>query len=168
MRKSKLFFIVGLFLVFFSTVSVSASEFTPNTNLFENTYSNNLIDMANNQIENFSSKNFVIFQIDYDYYLVCSDNVSVNSNNLVFTDSTIIRAIRTTSGGYNSYYDYSTITESNTVVNLSNVVISNIKANNTISSSKFNDYKFNHDITYVGTFILGIIFALFVTKERRF
>lgn len=154
--------------MFLATFSVSASSYTPSTNLFEGTYSNNLIDMAMSQIENFTSKKYAIFQSDYDYYLVTSDSVVVNGNTLIFTNSTVIRASRVSSGGYNTYYDYTTFTESQTSVYLSYVVISNLNGNKTVSSSRFNDYNFNTNILRLGIFLLGIGFAIFLTKGRSF
>lgn len=151
------------------TKNTFASTYTPNTNLFENSYSNNLIDYASNQIDNFISQNFVIFQIDYNYYLVSSIDFTLNGNSITFVNSSVVTATRVYEGsGYNYYYSYSLSNESETIVNLSNIVISNIKANNTISSSRFNDFKFKLDLKNIGIFILGIIFAIFVTKERKF
>lgn len=164
----KYIFILGVFLAVLSPVFVSASSYTPNNNLFEGTYSNNLIDMAMNQIDQFTSKKYAIFQIDYDYYLVCSDQVVVNGNSLIFTNSTIIKATRTSTGGYNNYYDYSTYTESQTSVYLSYVVISNVQANRTISSTKFDDYKFNVNVVCLLMFLLSLGFAIFLLKGRSF
>lgn len=166
MQKISYIFI-ALFLFMVSLNVVNASSYVPTTNLFEGTQTNNLFDMANNQIDNFTSKKFVMFQIDNNYYLVVSDNATINGNAINLTDNTIVSAIRTTSG-YNNYYEYSIFNESSTTVNLNYVVISNIKANNTISGKRFNEYKFNLDLKNIGIFILGICFALFITKERKF
>lgn len=161
------YFIFAIFSMFLGVFSVSAMEYTPNTNLFENSYSNNLIDMAVSQIDNFTAKNFVVFQIDYDYYLVVADDVTVNSYNLVFNNSTVIRAQRTSSG-YNSYYDYSTYTETQTVVNTSYVLIGNVPVNRVVSSALFDNYLFNANVTRILIFLLGISFAAFLTKGRCF
>lgn len=166
MQKISYIFI-ALFLFMVSLNVVNASSYVPTTNLFEGTQTNNLFDMANNQIDNFTSKKFVMFQIDNNYYLVVSDNATINGNAINLTDTTIVSAIRNTSG-YNNYYEYSILNESSTIVNLNYVVISNIKANNTISGKRFNEYKFNLDLKNIGIFILGICFALFITKERKF
>lgn len=148
--------------------NVFASTYVPTTNLFEGTQTNNLLDMANNQIDNFTSKKFVMFQSDYNYYLVVSDDASINGNAITLNNSTIISALRSSGSSYNSYYDYSIISEDSTTINLDYIVISNIKANNTISSLHFDDFKFNIDIKNIGIFILGLCFALFITKERKF
>ena len=147
---------------------VYAATYTPTTNLFEGTQTNNLIDMANSQVDNFSNKKYVAFQIDNDYYLAISDDFSINGNTIILNNSTLIRAIRNTGTSYNSYYDYSTITESTTSVNLNYIVISNIDTDKSVSSKRFDDYKFNIDLKNIGIFILGLCFAIFITKERKF
>ena len=101
---------------------VFASSYVPTTNLFEGTQTNTLFDMANNQIDDFTSKKFVMFQNDNNYYLVVSDNATINGNSINLADSTIISAVRTSSGSYNYYYDYSTTTEDLTTINLDYVV----------------------------------------------
>lgn len=166
-QKSLVYSFIFIFSMFLGTFTVFASSYTPTNNMFENTYSNNLIDMANNQIDLFTSKKYAVFQIDNDYYLVCSNQVIINSNSLIFNDSTIIKATRTNSG-YNSYYEYSTYTETQTSVYLSYVVISNVQANRTVSSSRFDDYKFSIDLLRLCMFILAIVFASFLLKERSF
>ena len=160
-----LFLILGVLMF---NENVFASSYVPTTNLFEGTQTNNLFDMANNQIDNFTSKKFVMFQNDNNYYIVVSDNFTISGNAITLTDTTIISAIRTSSSGYNYYYEYSTTSEESTTINLDYVVISNIKASNTVSSSRFDNYKFNLDLRNIGIFILGICFALFITKERKF
>ena len=167
MQKISYIFI-ALFLFMVSLNVVNASSYVPTTNLFEGTQTNNIFDMANNQIDNFTSKKFVMFQNDYNYYLVVSDNADLNSNSITLSDTTIISAIRTSSSGYNYYYDCDISSENSTTISLDYVVISNIKANNTISGKRFNEYKFDKDIKNIGIFILGLCFALFVTKERKF
>lgn len=167
MQKISYLFI-ALFLFMVSLNVVNASSYVPTTNLFEGTQTNNLFDMANNQIDNFTSKKFVMFQNDNNYYIVVSDNFTISGNVISLTDTTIISAIRTSSSGYNYYYEYSTTSEDSTSISLDYVVISNIKASNTVSSSRFDNYKFNLDLKNICIFILGICFALFVTKERKF
>lgn len=147
---------------------VFASTYSPSTNLFEGTQTNNLFDMANSQIENFTSKKYVLFQVDYDYYLVVADYATINSNQFILSDTTIIKAIRTSSGSYNYYYEYSISSEQSTTINLDYIVISNITSDKSITGKRFNEYKFNSDIKNIGIFILGLCFALFVTKERKF
>lgn len=167
-NKFKIFFIISIFLAIFSFVNVSASTYTPNTNLFEGTYSNNLIDMAINQVDNFYNKKFVVFQIDNNYYLVTGDESSSNGNIITFTNSTIFSAIRNVSGGYNSYYEYSKSNESSTTVNAYYVVISNINIPKSVTSSRFENLKTNVFIENTLIFILGLVFAIFLTRERSF
>ena len=47
---------------------VYAGTYTPTDNLFSSSQSDNLLDMANSQIDNFYNKKFVIFQVDNNYY----------------------------------------------------------------------------------------------------
>lgn len=168
MLRSKYFIVFAILCSLFFVNSVNASTYTPTGNLIsQNNYVTSLIDMAYNDSSNFLTKKFAIFQIDYDYYLVFSDNFTINSNSITFTNSTIYLAHRSNEN-YNYYYNYSKFNESETTVNLTYIVFSNINATNTITSNYFTNYKFNYDITNLGIFILGLLFAIFVTKERSF
>ena len=152
-----------LFLIFsflFFNENVSALSYVPTTNLFEGSQTNNLFDMANNQIDNFTNKKFVMLQTDNNYYLVVSDKAVVNGNTINLSDSTIISAIRSSTSGYNYYYDYDIFTESSTSIILDYVVISNIKSSSTITGKRFEEYKFDKDIRNIGIFVLGISFLL--------
>ena len=62
--------LIFVFTMFLAVFNVSASSYTTDTNLFENSYSNNLIDMAQSNIDNFYTKDFVIFQNGYNYYII--------------------------------------------------------------------------------------------------
>lgn len=167
MRKISFIFI-SLFLFLVCSLSVNASSYVPTSNLFEGTQTNNLFDIANNQIDNFTSKNYVMLQIDDNYFIVVSDNFTINGNSIILNDTTIISATRNYTSNYNYYYVYSSSSEVSTTVSLDFVVISNINAINTVSSSRFDNYKFNYDIKNIGVFILAFCFALFITKERKF
>lgn len=162
--KYALFFIFTMFL---ATLGVSASTYTPTDNLFENTQSNYLISMAYNQIDNFTSLDYVVFQVDNNYYLVAGKDAILNNNTINFNQSTIISAVRTQSSYYGNYV-YSTSSENSTTVNLNVIVISNIKEDHTVTSELFEDYRFKVDIRNVSIFILGLCFAIFLTKERRY
>lgn len=159
--------LIFIFTMFLATLGVSASTYTPTDNLFETTQSNYLISMAYNQIDNFTSLDYVVFQVDNDYYLVAGKDAIVNNNTINFNHSTVISAIRTQSSYYGNYV-YSTSTENSTTVNLSAIVISNIKEDYTVTSELFEDYRFQVDIRNVSIFILGLCFAIFLTKERRY
>ena len=157
-------FIFSLFLV---GEKVLASTFTPTDDLFSGGQSNNLLLMAQNQIKNFSDYSFVIFRVDNNYYLVTSKDITVNSNTITLNNSIIISAIRT---DYYNSYTYSTYSDpsGSTQVNLNQIVISNIVANNTVASDIFDTFKFNLDIKRIGIFILGLCFAIFITRDRRY
>lgn len=168
MLRSKYFIVFAILCSLFFVNSANASTYTPTGNLIsQNNYVTSLIDMAYNDSSNFLTKKFAIFQIDYDYYLVFSNDYSIANNSITFTNSTIYLAHRSNEN-YNYYYNYSKFNESETTVNLTYIVFSNINANNTITSNYFTNYKFNYDITNLGIFILGLLFAIFVTKERSF
>lgn len=166
MKKLYLFILFGFMVVF--TESASASVLTPTQNLYDSSQANYLINMANNQIDNFTNCDFVILQVDNDYYLISSKNVVVNNDSLILNDSTIIHAVRNQSGSYYSNYSYVVYSESSTSVYLSSLVISNIKANNTLYSSTFDDLKFHTDLRNVGIFVLAFCFGLFLLKERSY
>lgn len=159
--------LIFVFSMFLATLGVNASTYTPTDNLFESTQSNYLIQMANSQIDNFTSLDYVIFQVDNNYYLVTGKEGIVNNNSINFNQSTIISAIRT-NGSYYNYYNYNIFEENSTTINLSYVVLSNVDSNKCVSSSLFEEYRFRVDLVNIGIFILGLCFAIFVTKERRY
>ena len=163
----QIIFIIFTFISFNATVN--AASYSSDTNLFENSYTNNLIDMAESQIDNFNNKSFIVFQSSYNYYLVASDKdkVTVNNNRAILTDSSIVRAIRV-QDGYNYFYQYSTINESSTTININSIVVSNIDTSHSVKSKRFSDYSYNHNMTNIGIFVLGLMFAIFVTKERSY
>lgn len=168
MQRNKYFIVFAIFCCLFLMKSVNASTYTPTSNLLsQNNYVTSLIDMAYNDSSNFLTKKFAIFQIDYDYYLVFSDNISILNNSITFNNSVIYLAHRSNES-YNYYYTFSKFNETNTTVNLSYIVFSNVKSSNTINSSYFSDYKFNYNIINLGIFVLALLFAIFVTKERSF
>ncbi len=168
MQRNKYFIVFAILCCLFLMKSVNASTYTPTSNLLsQNNYVTTLIDMAYNDSSNFLTKKFAIFQIDYDYYLVFSDNISFLNNSITFNNSTIYLAHRSNES-YNYYYTFSKFNESDTTVNLSYIVFSNVNATNTINSSYFSDYKFNYNIINLGIFVLALLFAIFVTKERSF
>lgn len=144
---------------------VKASSYTTTTDLFENSYTNNLIDMAQSQIENFSSKKYAIIRIDDNYYIITaiSKDVTVNNTTITMNNTKIISAVRNQSG-YNSYYTYSTKEESSTTINANNIIVSNIDTSRSISGKRFEDYRNNFYGTWLLVFILGLVFAIFLTK----
>lgn len=161
------YFIFTVLLMCCCISSTNAATYSSTANLFENSYSNNLIDMAVSQIDNFSNKSFVIFQTNTDYYLVASNkkDVTVTGNRVVMNNSDIVRVIRTYSG--TSYvYSYSSLNESSTTINLSNIVISNLDTNYSVSSTRFDDYYFKSYLIKLCMFIVGLIFAIFLVKGR--
>lgn len=157
-------------LILFSFIflpNLNASTYVPTDNLFSNSQSDNLIRMANSQIPDFISNYYIVFQIDDNYYLVTSDNYTLNTNSITLSDTTIISAIRETSSYY-GYYSYNRTNEDTTTINLDYIVISNIDTNKSVSSELFNDLKFQTEITIVIIFILGLIFAIFLLRDRRY
>lgn len=168
-KKHKLLvFVVSSFFIF--PLFVSASSYTTTDNLFENTYTNNLIDMAETQVFNISNKKYVIFQTNsYDYYMVTANknDVSVNGTTITMNNTKIIRVLRT-QNGYNYVYNYSTIEENSTTIYANHIIVSNIDTSHSVSSSRFENYKNNYHVTWLLVFILGLVFAIFLTKERSY
>lgn len=166
--KVSKYLLICVFSMFLAVFNASASTYTTTNDLFEGTYSNNLIDMAYNQIDNFINKKFIIFQDDYNYYLVVAakEDVSVAASSVTLKNSTIFNCYRA-SGSYGSY-TYTSYTESSTTVSISNLVISNIDASNTVGSRRFNDYWSNqYDIWFL-MLITALLFAIFLTKGRSY
>lgn len=164
LEVSKIFIFIVSFFCFASIAS--ASSYTPTTNLFESSYSNNLIDMAQSQIKNFVYKDYVIIQSDNNYYLICGEVTEITDGYINFKDTTIIQAYRP-NGGYYSY-EYSTFNEAYTTVYTNYYVISNTQSKRAISSPRVGEYTFNKNVTLLCTFILGLVFATFLIKERRY
>lgn len=166
MNYLKYFLVLFLGVIFIE--NVSAATYTPTENLFENTQSNYLFYFANSQIDNFTNKNYVAFKVDNNYYLVSSDSVSLSNNTLVFDNSTVISAVRESSGSYSYQYTYYTTEEEKTTVGLNFVVLSNVDTSKSASSTIFEDFKYKKDLRNIGIFVLGLVFAIFITKERRY
>ena len=103
MKLNQLFILILIFVMFSFVKPVNAASYTPTDNLFDSSQADNLVQMANSQIPNFTSLNYAIFQVDDNYYLVAGKDVSVNSNSVVFTNSTVISAIRNDSSYYGRY-----------------------------------------------------------------
>lgn len=158
---------IFVFSMFLGILGVSATTYTPTDDLFDSTQSNYLIRMANSQIDNFTNLNYIIFQVEDNYYLVAGNDIQINSGNVTFTNSIVISAIRNSSSYY-GYYSYNTSEESTTTVNFSKFFISNIDTDKSISSELFNDFQFKMNMINIGIFVLGLCFAIFVTKERRY
>lgn len=168
MKHINLFICLFIGVILFANVNeVKASTYTNTDNLFTSTQASYLLDMAINQVDNFHTKKYVIVEADNNYYLVSGSDVTINSNSITFTDSTIISAIRNSSG-YQGYYTYNITNEASTTVYLNFIGISNIETSNTVASSDFNDFQFKMNIVNLGIFILGLCFAIFITKERRY
>ncbi len=167
--KQKLLMFVSVISFLIMPGIVNASTYTTTENLFENSYTNNLIDMSQTQVKNISNKKYAIIRINDDYYMVTASDKDVSVNNQVITmnNTKIISAIRTQSG-YNYYYDYSTKEESSTTLYINNIIVSNIDTTKSVSSSRFDDYKQNYHNTWLLVFILGLVFAIFLTKERSY
>lgn len=158
---------IFVFSMFLGILGVSATTYTPTDDLFDSTQSDYLIRMANSQIDNFTNLNYIIFQVDDNYYLVAGKDIQINSGNVTFTNSIVISAIRNSSSYY-GYYSYNISEESTTTVNFSKFFISNIDTDKSISSELFNDFQFKMNMVNIGIFVLGLCFAIFVTKERRY
>ena len=167
MKLNQWFILILVFIMFSFVKSVDAASYTPTDNLFDNTQADYLVQMANSQIENFTSLKYAIFQVDDNYYLVAGKDVSVNSNYILFTESTVISAIRNDSSYYGRY-TYNTSNEASTTVYLNYIMQSNIDTSKSVTSFLFNDFQFKMNIVNIGIFILGLCFAIFVTKERRY
>lgn len=161
-----LLFVFSLFIGIFNA---SASVYNPTVNSFENSYSNNLIDMAQSQVDNFINKKYVFFQVDTSYYLVVCDNDKylVNGNIISMTDTTIFRAYRSsTSGSYT--YIYATSNESSTTVNANYTILSNIDSPKSVSSKRFSDYWSDSYNVLITMIIFGLVFAMFLSNGRSY
>lgn len=167
-QKSLVYSFICIFSMFLGIFSVSASSYTSTNDLFENNYSNNLIDMAYNQIDNFVNKKFVIFQNDYNYYLIVSDrnDVAVSGNVINLQNATVYQAYRA-SGSYGSYV-YTSYSDSNATVTLNNVGITNTSVSNSVTSKRFIDYRFNYYLPNMLILLIALVFAIFLTKGGGF
>ena len=165
MNMKKIYIIPMFILLIIFSKNVNAATYETTTNLFENTYTNNLIDMANTQINNFINKKYVILQNNYNYYLIAFDEYNLNNNTI--QNSTIIEAIRV-GENYNYTYNYNKKNEENTTININNIVVSNVEMEKSITGKRFNEYQYQKNMKYLSMFILGITFAIFITKERKY
>lgn len=161
------FFLISIMGVILLSEKVNAQTYTPTTNLFENTQTNYLLYMANSQVANFTGKDYVAFQIDYNYYLVVGDYNSVSNNNLILDNCTIFSATRETSGTYNYNYVYNKSEESSTAIYLNYNIVSNINTSKSSSSPTFEDLKYQNECIVIFIFVLGLLFAVFLLNGRR-
>ncbi len=159
-----LFILLGGFFI----EKVNAASYSNTQDLFESTQANNLLSMAISQDNSFTTKKYIIFQSNNNYYLISSSDISISNNRIIFSDSTIISAIRNNDSSYYGYYSYNTYHEESTILDLSYIAISNIEHNFSVSSSRYEDYTYKTYSTQLLMVILGIVFAIFVTKERSF
>ena len=152
------FFIIlaSLFLI---PEFVFADSYTTTDNLFENSYTNNLID----------NKKYAIIQVNYDYYLIATDSkdVSTSGNTITMKNTDIVRVIRSQSG-YNYTYTYSTKSESSTTIHANHMIVSNVDISNSVSSKRYDEYRGSFYNIWLLVIILGLLFALFLTKERSY
>lgn len=165
-KQQLLTFVFVSSLILFPNI-VKADSYTTTDNLFENNYTNNLIDMSQTQVDHITNKKYVIIQVNYDYYMITADkkNVFISGNTITMKNTKIIRCKRSQSG-YNTYYDYSTSEENTTTIYANNIIVSNIDTSKSVSSQRFEDYKQDYYSTWLLVFILGLVFAIFLTKER--
>lgn len=162
--KYMLVAIMGVILI---NEKVNAQTYSPTTNLFENTQTNYLLYMANNQVDNFTSKDFVAFQVDNNYYLVVGDYNSISNNSLKLDNNTIFSATRETSGTYSYNYVYNKSEESSTTISLNYNIVSNINTTKSSTSTIFEEMRYKKNITNLAIFILAILFAIFIIKGSR-
>lgn len=155
-----------ILIMFLAIFNVSAATYTSDTDLFDGTYSNRLLDMAYNQIDNFVNQKYIIVTNNNNYYLITGKDYSINGNTINFNNSTIIKAIRYQQN-YSYYYEYSISNELSTQVTSSYLTLSNINFSSSVSSSRFNDYQYHKYMVNIGIFVIGLLFAVFLSKERR-
>ena len=167
MKINQWFILILLFCMFSFVKSVNATTYSPTDNLFDSTQADYLIQMANSQIDNFTSLKYAVFQVDDNYYLVTGKDVEITNNSIVFTNSTVISAIRNDSSYYGRY-TYNTSNETSTTVFLGYVIQSNVETEKSVTSPLFNDFQYKMNVVNIGIFVLALCFAMFVTKERRY
>ena len=166
--KINQWFILILLICMFSFVKpVNATTYSPTDNLFDSTHADYLIQMANSQIDNFTSLKYAVFQVDDNYYLVTGKDVEITNNSIVFTNSIVISAVRYDSSYYGRY-TYNTSNETSTTVFLGYVIQSNVETEKSVTSTLFNDFQYKMNVVNIGIFVLALCFAMFVTKERRY
>lgn len=167
-QKNKIIYISIIILTTFLLINkVKANTYTTTTNLFENTYTNNLIDMAESQVENFNYKKYAIIQVNNNYYLIISNDATIVNNKIIMNNTNIIQAIRTQEN-YSYYYEYTTTKENTTEIYINNIIISNIETSKSVASSRYDNYKHNINIKNIAIFILALVFAIFIVKERNY
>lgn len=160
MKSKILIFLFGIF----AFTSVNAATYTNSTNMTEGTNSNLLINIASSRVENYLDHNYVIFQSDTSYYMILFKKYTSSGNSVTMSDTTIIRYYRT--GTNNNTYTYSITNEGSTTFNSSYLFVSNLNINNASVSTLFNELSDRRNNTYLLMFILALIFASFLLKER--
>lgn len=138
-----------------------------NQDIFESTTTTNLLSYAENNIENFSQKNYIIIENDYNYYLIAFKDyeLSNNGNTIIMYNTDILNYIRVGSG-YSYTYNLTQSNEESTTYNINNLYLSNLDLRKSSKPLNFENYKDSHSILKLLIFILGLVFALFLTRER--
>lgn len=138
-----------------------------NQDIFESTTTTNLLSYAENNIENFSQKNYIIVENDYNYYLISFKDYDLSNNDSTITmyNTDILSYIRVGSG-YGYTYNLTQNSEESTTYNMNNLYLSNLDLRKSSKPLNFENYKNSHSILKLLIFILGLIFALFLTRER--
>ncbi len=158
------FIVLFLGIFIFSFTDVNAQSYTNTANTFDSSTTQQLYNIALTRDEDFLNKNFIIFQNDTTYYLMSFKDYSFNNNVLSFSDSFIVRYYR--DSNYYSNYSYEVYNEAQTSFNTSYIYVSNLNLHNSTGSSVHRDLLNDRNIIYLLMFMVGILFANFLLKER--
>ena len=161
-----------IFMIIISLLCIKIANASTYTNAYDitgdSTNTNVLLDLAENQIENFNTLNFIIARVgEYDYYLIAFKESTTNGNNITAENTEIIRYYRSQTGNYNYIWNISKSNETTTTINCSNIVLSNIKGINSSISRRYEETKERKNIRIILMFILGILFAILLRRNRN-
>lgn len=165
---NKLYFLILLILtILVSPVSALEIDSTYGDVTSTSTQANNLINYAMSY-ESFKDSNYVIFNdVQYSYYIVWSDDLNLNSNNIVTaTNIEYVHYYRDSTSGYSSNYVYdygtdSSFTLSSSYVNTSNLPNYGFKS---VLHSEYINFELEKNFLIM---MLAFIFVIMVKNLRR-
>ena len=149
----KISFLISI--CFFCCCFVNAQSYSTTDNLTDNNTTQIIFNLANNQISDFLYKDYIMIRNDNDYYLFSFDDD--------FTKSVVLHySYNYNNSSYNIYND------NNVSISFNDLFLSNKKYNNSVTSSYYEELYNNEYFIYFFIVITGLLFAIFLNRERKY
>lgn len=157
------FIIIFLGIFAFNLVDVNAQSYTNTTNLFDGSTSQQLFNIGMSRVDKFLEYNYIIFQNDTNYYMLVFKDYNYVNNVLTANDVKVFRYYREGTG-YDYRYNYQYFEESSSTFTTSYIFVSNLNINNSSGSPIHQELLNSHYNTWLLVLLVGLIFAMFLSK----